>query len=98
MAQKVSAQALDSAKRIRTQLALEMPWNEINYSKMEEPYFNCGPKKEVLGQPVSQSAALGIRTTEKEDRKHFTKNFLFSCSPPHPFFTNTIWQTSWNAQ
>lgn len=63
-----SAQTLHSAKRVHTQLATATPWNENNYSKMEKPFLAATLQKETLGQSVSSTAALGVRTAKKEDR------------------------------
>lgn len=60
-----SAQPRHSAKRVHTQLATETPCNESNYSKTEKPFLAAALQKEALGQSVSPSAALGVRTAEK---------------------------------
>lgn len=64
---------------------------------MEKPLLAAALQKEALGQSVSPSAALGMRTTEKEDRDSLRPS-LFSCSSLQSFFKNTTWKTSWNAQ
>lgn len=72
-----SDQPLHLAKRVHTQLATEMPWNENDYSKMEKPFLASALQKEALGQSVS-------RLRREDNRKR--RPSLFSCSSLHSFF------------